>query len=527
MKKILLVNESSVMGTGLGRIGHNFLSCMQDRGYEVAELACGIKYREEVDAKIPWVVYYNSPFNEKEQQVYNSHPENIYGKWRFDLACADFKPDYVFNVNDPWTSYFMGISPLRDFFNLCLIPTIDSYPLKTRYLANIETCDTLFLYSEWARAGFQKQADVVRYGVDPLQYSIFSNRDEIQRKTFGDKLVIGTVMKNQSRKSFGDLFEAIKKAKEISKVPFVFYCHTSYPDADSWEIPDLLLQYGIADITYFTYVCPECGKWYPSLYKGGFSHCQKCPGKAYIKVGSLNLDENEMNELYNLFDVYVQYSTAEGACIPIGEAGAAGCMLAYSYNTACEDYIQTLGGLPLYPLKYSYNMKQQSFRAIMNPDRDGVRLADLLSLGRPALAEMGRTIRNNVIKHYSWINFCAVIDDRLKTLEPSKLKWDDRTPELQQVGDFNIEKLIDIYEYLGFRNKLDVTSLLKDYFHRDNKFSRYITMTRKEDIHHMINGYIRYYNTVRNLRFVDINQEFIKIAQNKRKKLHEQTLRKS
>ena len=72
--------------------------------------------------------------------------------------------------------------------------------------------------------------------------------------------VIGTVMRNQRRKLYPDLFEAFKIFLDKSEnKKYYLYCHTSYPDL-GWDIPELLHQYELASNVLFTYICPETKK---------------------------------------------------------------------------------------------------------------------------------------------------------------------------------------------------------------------------------------------------------------------------
>ena len=49
--------------------------------------------------------------------------------------------------------------------------------------------------------------------------------------------VIGTVMRNQRRKLFPELFEAFGKyLKKTQDKNTYLYCHTSYPD-NGWDLP--------------------------------------------------------------------------------------------------------------------------------------------------------------------------------------------------------------------------------------------------------------------------------------------------
>ena len=83
-----------------------------------------------------------------------------------------------------------------------------------------------------------------------------------------DCKIIGTVMRNQRRKLYPDLFEAFKKFLDKAEDKnYYLYCHTSYPDL-GWDIPELLNEHGIGSKVLFTYICPETKKPFVSVFKG-------------------------------------------------------------------------------------------------------------------------------------------------------------------------------------------------------------------------------------------------------------------
>lgn len=116
-RRILYVGEFSGLSTGYATISKNLLAEFVKTGqYEVAELACYYKetdpYHASLAKQFPWKIYGNLPINDHEQQIYNSHPQNEFGRWKFDYVCLDFQPDCVLDVRDFWMC-LSGNSPIQ------------------------------------------------------------------------------------------------------------------------------------------------------------------------------------------------------------------------------------------------------------------------------------------------------------------------------------------------------------------------------------------------------------------------------
>ena len=123
----------------------------------------------------------------------------------------------------------------------------------------------MFTYSDWAGKVLQQQSGgKINYlgSAPPSAHPAYSPSDDKDAvKSLGmdpDWKIVGTVMRNQRRKLYLDLFEAFRLLlNKVDNDPsYKLYCHTSYPDM-GWDIPELLQQYNLSSRVLFTYVCPE------------------------------------------------------------------------------------------------------------------------------------------------------------------------------------------------------------------------------------------------------------------------------
>jgi glycosyltransferase involved in cell wall biosynthesis len=181
--------------------------------------------------------------------------------------------------------------------------------------------------------------------------------------------VIGTVMRNQSRKLYPDLIDAFSLMKQkyqgnttIDKS--VLIIHSTWPDnAYSYDYPRHIMRLQSYDwMDYFnkgimnhilqTAMCHECGKKHATfamhLYgkpveKIGDSaaimlpcpHCGKRAATPPTTGGGYNREE--LSLLYSLMDLYVQSSICEGDGMPIQEAKACGVPTLVTDYTAMRE----------------------------------------------------------------------------------------------------------------------------------------------------------------------------------------------
>jgi glycosyltransferase involved in cell wall biosynthesis len=339
-RRILMCAESSHVDSGFGNYTRNLLSRLYQTGkYEIAELSA---YRSPNMKKgFPWRIYPVVPFEGGPQDVeqkeivnrYKSNPANAFGVWAFEAACYDFKPDIVFDVRDFWMLNFPEVSPFRPFFHWFVAPTIDSAPQRKEWLQTFANADTISGHTQWGvdyLASTNMGMNLVEPVNDAVNTDVFlpsHQPKEIIKQELGfnkDDIIIGSVMRNQKRKLIPNV---IKIAKEVSKqVPNVkLYLHTSYPDMNGWDLPSLLVEHDAMDLVYMTYKCQACGAHFASTFKDSNTICHKCGKHAAVVCSVSNgVNEQELSNIFNSFDVYLQYAICEGFGIPPVEAAACG-----------------------------------------------------------------------------------------------------------------------------------------------------------------------------------------------------------
>jgi len=371
-KRVLTACDASFVNTGYGiYLREIFSRLSQHPDYEVAELACFTDGNNPENKKIPWKFYPNAvPLNDSRINEYRSNNINVFGSWRFNRCLADFTPHIVFDVRDFWMFSYQENSPYKKYFNWIIMPATDSGPPKTEWLYTFNNADVVMPYTNWARKVlteacgkninlFPKTANA---GINPNEFYPLEDKKQHKINLFGkDVSIVGAVMRNQKRKLFPDLMTAYKKYLESIKDSDTelynksyLYLHTSYPEDNGWDIPSLLLEYGLLDKTYFTYICRECKRFFPSKFQGSVVPCKNClKGACTLSGSSFGVNTEQLNQVYNCFDLFIQYAITEGFGIPVIEAASCGVPIISVDHSAMTEIAENVGG-SLVPVKRTF-----------------------------------------------------------------------------------------------------------------------------------------------------------------------------
>jgi glycosyltransferase involved in cell wall biosynthesis len=457
--KILMCSEASFIKSGFGIYTKELLSRLHKTGkYEIAEFASYGFVNDPRDKDIPWKYYANAVRDsDPRNPEYTSRTDNQFGRWRFEKVLLDFKPDVVIDIRDYWMSSYQNLSPLRPYFHWILMPTVDSYPQQEEWIDTFINADAIFTYSDWGADVLKKQSnnsinyiDTASPGID---CDIYTPKDKKAIKSLfrlpDDSIIIGTVMRNQKRKLFPELFASFRKVldhlqqtNDIKTAQKLFlYVHTSYPDM-GWNIPQLLKDYNIANKVLFTYTCKNCKQVQCSKFHGPTAKCPKCSNNTLSLPSVTNgVTTEDLVNIYNLFDLYVQYSICEGFGMPQVEAGACGVPIATVNYSAMVDIVNKLKA---YPIKIKSEFKELETQAIrVYPDNDDLCSFILKFINTPTSIrnKHRQEIHELTHKHYNWEDTAKIWENYLDKLDNSgyRSEWNARydVPNLEQFKDKN------------------------------------------------------------------------------------------
>lgn len=469
-KRLFVANDSSFIASGFGVYGKELLTRLHNSGkYEVAELGCYADCDRQEIKNIPWKFYPNAVnMNDPRMEAYKSNGLNQFGLWRFNRAILDFKPHIVFDVRDYWMSAYQETSPYRRHFNWILMPMVDSAPQKTEWIYTFANADVLVPYTRWAKTTLEKQGGhrlnifpkIANAGINPNEFFPVENKAEHKRKYFGkDVDVIGAVMRNQKRKLIPDLLQVFRKyLDKIKNTPkydnTYLYLHTSYPEENGWDIPGLLLENGLCDKVYFTYLCRSCGRHFPSKFNGSLLHCKKCNAVNSCVVASVanSISTQALNEIYNTFDIFLQYAICEGFGMPQIEAASCGLQIASVDYSAMTEVAENLNGVKI-PIKRAFRELETNADRVY-PDNDFT--ADVLyrffnETSDSVKQQNSKIIREKCAQQYSWDGVYNVWDECFSSIDiSSKVPWNTTAKFLTNHENASVNAALPPKEFIEY-----------------------------------------------------------------------------
>lgn len=430
-KKILWVSEASFLATGFSTYTLEILRRLYDTGkYDITELGCYVKSDDPRQQGIPWKFYGSLPTNPTEEQIYHSKQTNQFGEWKFESVCLDVKPNIVVDMRDNWMVEFITRSPYRKYFKWAYMSCPDSANLQPDWVDNYLNADALLSYTDWglnlcnAHSG-DRCKTIAHVGAGPDTNLFQPVPDKRAHKVNcgldPDSFIIMSVMRNQKRKLFPDVIFAFSEFlkncdPEIAAKSFL-YLHTSFPDV-GWKLNSLLQQYKVANKVLFTYQCRNCHLVFPSFFKDALTFCPRCKAlAASIPNTGLGIPREALPAIYNLADVYVQYSIAGALEVPLLEACSC-CVPSISTDYAgMGEVIQKCGGIPIKIQKHFYESETGCIRAYPDNDELAGALIRVTTMSESARKSMGKRARQGVLDNFTLERAASIWEKTFDELE--------------------------------------------------------------------------------------------------------------
>ena len=453
--KVLMCSEASFLSSGFGTYAKEILSRLHNTNkYQIAEFASYAVVNDSRDKDIKWRFYANAvKDDDPRHSEYVSRQDNQFGRWRFEKVLLDFKPDVVIDVRDYWMSFYQGLSPLRKYFHWILMPTVDSEPQQEDWIDTFLDADAIFTYSDWGADVLKKQSgNKINYintaspGVDLSVFNLIQDTKGLKTK-FGieqDTIIIGSVMRNQKRKLIPELLFTFRKLLDRLETEnpklgekLYLYLHTSYPDA-GWDIPELLKETRLSNKVLFTYYCGRCGDVEAHTFSHPVKTCKKCyEPTCRLPSVALGVTNKTLSEIYNMFDIYVQYAICEGFGMPQVEAAACGVpIITVDYSAMCD----IIHKLDAYKVKIQTKFKELETKALrVYPNNDDLihHILSFLNMPDSIRAQKRQTTRLLTEKHYNWDHIAKIWENYLDSLDRSQYRsnWNQEPVILPELND--------------------------------------------------------------------------------------------
>lgn len=460
---VLFNSEFSQSATGYGKMAKEVMTRLYNTDkYNLAEIAGYCEPNDPRIDNVPWKLYPTLPHRDNKEEILecNSHPQNPQGRWKFNLACLDFQPDINIMFRDAWYDSYIEFSPFRHLFHLLFWNPVDGIPLEPNWIAKAIESDSCFTYTEWGYKALKRATNnkgniigPMPLGVDPKVFYPIFNKVAV-KEHFGfksDTLVIGFVCRNQPRKLIAVLLESftnflLSSAPEISSKCFL-YLHTAWPDL-SWNIPQLLKDYGIGNKVLFTYQCKNCQAVYPTVYSDIGTVCMKCGCPSIgMSKSSDGVSDETMNYLYNFMDCYCQTASNEGLGIPAIEAIACTVPTLATDYSGTVDIINKAGAIPIKSMKLIREMEGGSNRYISVPDVENLtkQIKEIMELPDSLRRSIGykQYLKSKV--WFTWDNATNILMKHIDTVP--KKNWAVGPSRIHR-PDLNTPNGLSVEEYV-------------------------------------------------------------------------------
>lgn len=427
-KRVLVVSEFSELNTGFSVMTKELLARLHKSGkYELAELA---SYVNEDSPKLntnPWKTYAAQPsLNKKKRTEEFNRTYNTaqFGGYVFNDVLLDFKPDVVLSWRDFWHDEFITQSPYRPYYKYIWSTCVDSEPPQQHWLNVFSTVDVLSSYSQWGLNVLKK------YGGQLLQHNV-SDTDTMpgvdtnifkpmDRKAIRDKFglsedanIIMMCARNQLRKLYPELIRSFMRtieqlnnaAKyEIANNSFLLL-HTSVNDV-GWDIIKEIQKYGAGNKVLLSYHCLQCKASYVAYFNGDHCHCPFCKTLSCLTPNTgLGASREQLAEIYNIADLYVQTHIAGALEIPILEAKACGLPVLCTAYAAPYEINRSPGSFDMIDVKMyrQESIKETGqFRGYLDEEDLSRKMTKFLLLSENSKRELRKLSRQSAEKYHSY-----------------------------------------------------------------------------------------------------------------------------
>ena len=501
-KKILIHSNHCKAFTGFGKHKKNLLKYLYQTGkYEIVEVS-NAKHKDEVP-NMPWKSVGTLPSNKKVLMEIAKDAARQrdagYGHELINEIIAEEKPDVYLGVEDIWAFTGFTSRPWWDKIHSMIHTTLDSVPLLPEAIQAAPKIKHYFVWASFAQRELERVGHThIKTVRGSLETKNFFKLEDKERESLREKsgltknFVIGFVFRNQLRKSVPNLLEGFKKFKAAhpdSNPKLLLHTHWG----EGWDIPTLIKEKNLdnSDIVT-TYLCGKCQQYAVQSFTGQAIECPHCftKGSFYTTNIKVGVSEGQLNEIYNLMDVYCHPFTSGGQEIPIQEAKLTELItLATNYSCGEDSCVPESGGLPLEWAEYR-EPGTQFIKASTSATSICQQLTKVYETPLAERLAKGKQARQFVIDNYSIEVVGKFFEDLFDELP--LVNWDDidlspdalekRNPDYlppEESGDS--EWLLDIYKNIL---RMDIDETDNGYKYWMNEFVK--GKKRPEILHYFV-----------------------------------------
>lgn len=415
-KKIVVHSNHSKAFTGFGKNLKNILIYLFKTGkYEIVEFANGLQWNNPDLKKMPWRTFGSLPEDPSQVQKINKDPGLAraagYGSMMVDKIIEQEKPDLYIGIEDFWAFDGFTEKPWWNKTNCMIWTTLDSLPILPSAVQKAPNVKNYYVWSSFAEKALHKLGHGhVKTLHGSIDCSTFFRLNDDQRSHLRainnihqDSFIIGFVFRNQLRKSVPNILEGFKmflNQEPSSNAKLLLHTHWS----EGWDIPRLLKEKGIdPNLVLTTYFCNKCGAYEIKPFSGQEQKCRFCKSEKSSNTTNTGsgVNESQLNEIYNLMDVYCHPFTSGGQEIPIQEAKLTELItLVTDYSCGEDSCSPESGGVPLEWSEYR-EPGTQFIKASTYPSSISKNIKKIYKMKPDKRRAQGLKSINYVIENYS------------------------------------------------------------------------------------------------------------------------------
>jgi glycosyltransferase involved in cell wall biosynthesis len=404
--------------------------------YEIIEACNGMAKSHPSLSKMPWKCVGTLPDDQRKIMQMKKDPNMAraagYGSETIDELIKEFKPDVYIGAEDIWG--FNGYWK-RKWWNKtnCMIwTTIDSEPILPLALEAAPLVKNFYVWASFAERELKKlghdHVKTLRGTVKTDNFFKIPHEEKLRiRKKFHidtNCFLIGFVFRNQLRKSVPNLLDGFSdflKNNPQSNSKLLLHTHWG----EGWDIVRLMKEKGIDTTRVLTtYYCKECKQYDIKPFNGQENQCPYCQSPKSLNTTNVQagVSEKQLNEIYNLMDVYCHPFTSGGQEIPIQEAKLTELItLVTNYSCGEDTSTRESGSFPLDWAEYR-EPGTQFIKASTYPSSISKQLSKVFKMKPNKRSEMGKTGRKFVIDNFS----LEVVGGKLEKIidEMPECDWD-------------------------------------------------------------------------------------------------------
>jgi len=355
-KKTVLIHSNFCKAfTGFGKNQKNVLKYLYKTGkYKIIEAANMKMAGDKSLELLPWDCY-GSVSNSYSSRSEEEKRMDGYGFFEIDTIVEKVRPDVYIGAEDIWAFTNFHHKPWWNKVNCMVWTTLDSLPILPQAVEYAPKIKNYYVWSTFAETAFKEMGydhvKTLRGSLDVENFHRISDEARGNLRSFhgieGDDFVVGFVFRNQLRKSVPNLLDGFKMfKKDKPNVKLLLHTHWS----EGWDIMRLLEEKGMdgRDILT-TYFCSSCNSYHVRNFTGQNQKCRECGEETLNTTNvSAGVSEEQLNEVYNLMDVYCHPFTSGGQEIPVQEAKLTELItLVTDYSCGEDSCTEESGGLPL------------------------------------------------------------------------------------------------------------------------------------------------------------------------------------